>query len=424
MPSKATLSFSHRRIRAELHQSLCEPLRPGRVRNRTLQLRGIGDQRGFTLVELLVVMAIIGILIAVLLPAVQAARESARMMQCANNIKQLGLAVLNYESAKKKLPYSSTWYVKSRTKLVENIANNPWFSNFHNSDGNSLYKNWVIDILPFIEGQTLLSSFDLSQPISAPVNAAGRKTPLAVMLCPSDPNNQVLFSGIRDGAPIELNSFGDNWARGDYAANGALGFMSAISWSDWSCAGPASIVAPGWGNRYLRGVMGANASVRLKDVSDGTSKTLMLGEIRAGVVSFDCRGTWAMSGSPSALWAHGYHGDDNGPNEIEPNFHEDDSLGCPYVQAAVGGARLNGAWKLSAVMRMGCSADDWANWQQTCRSMHHAGVNVCLADGSVRFISDFIERGTDNFQPNGESLGVWDKLNLSADGETIEAGQF
>ena len=324
------------------------------------------------------------------------------------------------------MPWGGTWYRVSGGKLVLDVTG----TGAKPLNGSVLYKNWVIDALPFIEGKTVQLSFDLSQPISAAVNSAGRSTPLAIMLCPSDPNNQTPFSGIGNGAPGETSSLGGTynsstdrpWARGNYAANGALGFMSNVH-GVWSCAGPANSSAPGWGNRYLKGVMGANSSLSIKQIRDGTSKTLMIGEIRAGVVSFDCRGTWAMSGGPSGLWAHGYHGDCNGPNHVDPGFKEDDSWACPYIQSAIGGT--NSAKQLSAVLGMGCSSDDWPNWQQTCRSTHNGGVNVCLADGSVRFVSNYIDLGTDVGTPNSpNNLGIWDKLNLSSDGETISTTQF
>jgi prepilin-type N-terminal cleavage/methylation domain-containing protein/prepilin-type processing-associated H-X9-DG protein len=384
-------------------------------------------RRGFTLVELLVVIAIIGILIALLLPAIQAAREAARRVQCSNNIKQAGLAVLNYESARKQFPWGSTWYTVQSGKLTPNIVKNPWFTGGgHSFPGDQLYKNWVVDALPFIEGKTVQLSFDLTQPISALVNAAGRNTALTIMLCPSDPFNQVPFAAKGNGAPSELSSMGGTWGdlvkdrpwrRGNYGANGGLGYMAARGGGD-SEAGPPTQQAPGWADRFQRGVMGANISVTLKQIKDGTSKTLMLAEIRAGVTSFDCRGTWAMSGSPSATWADGYNGDCNGPNSIDPGFYEDDSAGCPFVQGAVGGAK-----KLSTIYRMGCSGDDWANWQGACRSTHNGGVNICLCDGSVRFITDYIQTGLRSGS-YPRDLGIWDKLNLSMDGETIQSNQF
>jgi prepilin-type N-terminal cleavage/methylation domain-containing protein/prepilin-type processing-associated H-X9-DG protein len=391
--------------------------------------------RGFTLVELLVVIAIIGILIAILLPAIQAAREAARRTQCASNIRQAGIAILNYESAQKKLPYGSTWYIKNGTKNVENIVSNPWFTGGGGTSsvsGAQLYKHWVVDVLPYLEGKTIQQTMDLTQPISALVNARGRGTPLGSMLCPSDPYNQVPFSGNGNGAPGELSSFGGTfgdttrdipWGRGNYACNGGLGFMGNTGSADDS-AGPPSPKAPAWGNKYYRGVMGANTSLTLKQITDGTSKTLLIGEIRAGVVSFDCRGTWAMSGGPSSLWAFGYDGDCNGPNHVDGGHYEDDSAGCPFIQDLYGGHGRGavGTLYLSVKLTMGCSSDDWSNWQQTCRSTHMGGVNICLCDGSVRWVSDFVETGTQGTPPG--CLGVWDKLSLSTDGETISTNQF
>src|SRR5215208_5873744 len=122
-------------------------------------------QKGFTLVELLVVIAIIGILVALLLPAIQAAREAARRSQCQNNMKQLGLAVLNFESGKKVLPSSKR---PLGTTTAPRIA------------GLTL-------LLPYFEEGAKLSQFDLSQNWSKAINFPIVSSPIATLLCPTDP---------------------------------------------------------------------------------------------------------------------------------------------------------------------------------------------------------------------------------------------
>jgi prepilin-type N-terminal cleavage/methylation domain-containing protein/prepilin-type processing-associated H-X9-DG protein len=359
--------------------------------------------RGFTLIELLVVITIIGILIALLLPAVQSAREAGRRVQCLNNLKQLGLALSNFHSATKRFPPSSVWKYKGKLDLI-NVG-------LENNGG--LAENWVILILPQLEQRSLRATFDLTKPIPDPANSKPRGTPMSVMLCPSDAFNQTPFNGKASGLTSNL---GDGWARGNYAANASLGYLGPGDRVGVTGAGQGTnFNGGGWGNRWLRGIMGANAALRIEDIRDGASKTILLAEIRAGVITQDSRGIWAMSGGcPSSLWAYGYASDDNGLNcNVPPG---DDPLACTEIQAAVGGA--------TRLIRMGmtCSARNEPNWQQGPRSMHTGGVNVCLADGSVRFISDYIELGTPGTPPG--CLGVWDKLNLSNDGQLIDGRKF
>jgi prepilin-type N-terminal cleavage/methylation domain-containing protein/prepilin-type processing-associated H-X9-DG protein len=361
---------------------------------------------GFTLVELLVVITIIGILVGLLLPAVQATREAARLVQCASNIRQLGLALSNFHSARGKFPPSSIWRVNGRLDL----------SNIEQRNSSQLNENWVILILPHIEEQTLRKSFDLTKPIPNTANAAARGRQVSIMLCPSDAYNSKPFDG---AVSTSTNQMGSNWARGNYAANASLGYM----WhgdgdaDDFSGIGRGGAVADGggWGDRYKCGVMGANIALRIKDIHDGASKTILLAEIRAGLLAQDTRGIWAMSGAcPSALWGDGYATGDNGPNCA--SSQGDDMPTCSEVQAAMGGA--------TRVIRLGmsCWTREPNDREQGARSMHLGGVNVCLCDGSVRFISDFVQLGTPGTPP--ACLGIWDKLKLSNDGAVLDANRF
>ncbi len=134
----------------------------------------------FTLVELLVVIAIIGILIGLLLPAVQAAREAARRMKCANNLKQIGLALHNYVDVNQALPAAWRGY------------------DDHNPDKPCVYGEpgwgWAAAILPFMENANLADLADLDEPVAADVNETARVTFLAMYRCPSDSNSQQTFT--------------------------------------------------------------------------------------------------------------------------------------------------------------------------------------------------------------------------------------
>jgi prepilin-type N-terminal cleavage/methylation domain-containing protein len=340
-----------------------------------VRLRG----RGFTLVELLVVIAIIGILIALMLPAVQSAREAARRLQCQNHLKQLGVAVLNYESSHQILPPSATFPVLPPDVDTTTVH----------------WRNWVIMILPFIEQEALHDSFNFSVPISDAANRQQRGTPLAAMLCPSD--------GGSKREPFGSSGEGDNWARGNYGANGSLGAYHT-SWRP--AAGPT---APRWNDRWSRGVMGVNASVTMGDIKDGTSQTIMLEELRTGLAAADRRGVWALSGpGSSSVWMHGSD-DAVGPNCCAGA--SDNIAGCGDIIAAVGQDTLD---RECMTCCNGCSST-----QAGPRSQHVEGIYVCMCDGSVRFISRFVEMGTSwDIDPN--DFLTWQRLNASADRLTID----
>ena len=154
----------------------------------------------FTLVELLVVIAIIGILVALLLPAVQAAREAARRIQCTNQLKQLGLAALNYEQASGILPPSGLFDVRPITGSKEKLAN-VW-------GGQQL--SWVVLLLPWLEEQPLADRFDLSLSVSRQQTDPQSEI-IGSLLCPSD-----TASGLQYVLPGFPNS--TTFAKGNYAA--------------------------------------------------------------------------------------------------------------------------------------------------------------------------------------------------------------
>jgi prepilin-type N-terminal cleavage/methylation domain-containing protein/prepilin-type processing-associated H-X9-DG protein len=349
---------------------------------------------GFTLVELLIVIAIIGILVVLLLPAVQSAREAARRLKCKNNLKQLAMGVRQYEVRWRRDPPASHW---------DRVSGN----DIDTKNNSKLSETWVIMLLPYIEQQPLYDAFDRTRWLTAPENRFARGVELDIMLCPSDSHNRVKYSDPR----YDFNSnHGDNWARGNYGANATLGFQSdSAHCGDYGTGGSGCGAWPtskGWKDSRIRGVMGANASVSSAEVRDGTTSTIMLAELRAGVTAYDVRGTWAFPGAgASALWAHGYVGDSNGPNCA--NVYSDDTAGCAMIQDAVGGPVA------AQLLGMSCytGTSSAPNRQATARSMHVGGVHVAFCDGSVHFINDYVDVSN-----SINRMSVWDRLCLSIDG--------
>lgn len=341
---------------------------------------------GFTLVELLVVIAIIGILVALLLPAIQAAREAARRATCQNNLKNLALAMLTYENAKKGLPPATSalpndgeaWNTidTGSADLVHSIEHD--FS-------------WIVRILPQIEEQGLADRFkqDKNQKYDEPENdliAAGNPQAAqpGVLLCPSDSSQGRLYTS------TAANSYGLTFGKANYVA-----YVS-----------PVHVVC-------MRTHPGAltNEPTKMSWLTDGSTKTLMLTEIRTRDNPRDSRGVWAATWTGGSVIAYDMHpanatgsaaeggcgasphtrnmryvpfiypGIDSLTPNSQPSGNADKIHECPVADS--NNARLE---------NMPCDADNGTWTAVAPRSNHPGGVLATHCDGSGTWINDDIDQ--------------------------------
>ncbi|MEO1497832.1 MAG: DUF1559 domain-containing protein [Planctomycetota bacterium] len=255
---------------------------------------------GFTLVELLVVIAIIGILVSMLLPAVQAARESARRSICSNSLRQLGLAALNYESVNQRLPPG---YLATNINFLKPIVES-------DAAGSHQMTGVFTFLLPYLEATSVADEFsaDLTlgpdaydQSYNDLVSAwTAAQTHLSVLLCPSvEPEPPQI--GYMDkvyaryvGGNHRMFSYGWDPAAGDMGQTHYLGCTGV-----WGWMGPTLQFDMGFGNQSvsdeLIGVFSVRSKTRLAQVTDGTSKTIMFGEAPGTI------GTGIPTGDGSAV---------------------------------------------------------------------------------------------------------------------------
>jgi prepilin-type N-terminal cleavage/methylation domain-containing protein/prepilin-type processing-associated H-X9-DG protein len=317
----------------------------------------------FTLVELLVVITIIGILIALLLPAVQAARESARQMQCTNHLKQVGLAAMNHESAFKRFPTNGWGWV---------WIGDPDRGNDHRQPG-----GWIFNLLPYME-QPSLHDLQLGKAYGSTerLNAATQmiQTPLPGLMCPSRRNAALFPAGDDDPAQKQMrytNQF-EKLARSDYAGNGGTVWTCANSYDDsFKGTGPrdltegdsaAWIVNLGKIASHATGIFFVGSEIKMSDISDGTSFTLLFGE---KYINYDDY----------------VNGQDDGDNESMYSGEVDDIT--RWTSFAEGTAPMT-------------PRQDRAGYPyaQYFGSAHAGGCNFTLCDGSARYISYTIDAET------------------------------
>jgi prepilin-type N-terminal cleavage/methylation domain-containing protein len=352
----------------------------------------IAQKSGFTMIELIVVIAIIGLLAALLLPAVQAAREAARATQCFNNLRQLGVAFHNYHDSHSCLPPAVIWNGGPGEPLGAGvIAVGPidrvalGYSPTNGPD--RVLANWAVLLLSQLDQQNAYDKLDLNKPIDDPVNAAVRETSLSVMLCPSDaynakPYQRALLAGAASGHA---------YARGNYAFNGGPDRQCYLSAS--GCKDGFHVADPDLLNKNMvvwgSGIGGINKSFRLRDFPAGTTCMTAIDEIRAGIDPIDPRGVWAlgMVGSSITCCQGIYNlGNTGPPNNLSPNA--DDIVGCSALITKYGlsDLTLKGMPCKSFVV----NGNELSN-QATSRTMHPMGVHILMLDGSAHYISENID---------------------------------
>jgi prepilin-type N-terminal cleavage/methylation domain-containing protein/prepilin-type processing-associated H-X9-DG protein len=309
--------------------------------------------RAFTLIELLVVIAIIAILIGLLLPAVQKVREAAARMSCSNNLKQLGLAMHNYEGAHSAFPQGRNQW----PKVVSAPAR----------------------LLAFVEQDNLQKLVSYDGTLTDAQNVAASKTRVGLFVCPSDQRN---------GQVPGLADFGTN-----YVACNGLGVTL-----DASGAITSYSTIPNGNGIFVQ------IPVKIGDILDGTSNTAAFSETTLGA-----GGT--MSGPPTdprfaILEVAG--GNDPTPSDCNAgNGTWVSTRGGQWINGHFGNTLYNHYYPPNPVGKWDCGNASHNKALSTARSFHSGGVNLLLADGSVRFVRDSID------------LASWRGLSTRAGGEVL-----
>ncbi|MBI3862305.1 MAG: DUF1559 domain-containing protein [Planctomycetia bacterium] len=326
--------------------------------------------RGFTLIELLVVIAIIAVLVSLLLPAVQQARESARRTQCKNNLKQIGLAIMNYESGMSCLP-------TSRYK-PDTCISSPYNPANTSCAITAAFSSWPQTVLPYLDQGGLQNAYNFNVPWWDPLNYGAVHTQVSVFYCPSTPSAGNLYDPVWGPAGDAANSVGQP----SWAAAGDYGSTNEIKSAFYTGNGLPDLTKT---NLLLtQGVLQKSVKAVLKDITDGTSNTIMVCE---------------TSGKPEAwvfsrvMTASGY-----AASNSKAKAKITVSGGNYYNQAGTGWADPDAGFSLDGTTRavdptgftIGGPVVINATNVSEAYSFHAGGCQGVFADGSVRFLNQNI----------------------------------
>lgn len=345
------------------------------------------SRRGFTLIELLVVIAIIAVLIALLLPAVQAAREAARRTQCVNNLKQMGLAMANYESSYGCFPFGAI----TRTYV------NPFSTT--TCDTNYAWNHTMfLYIAPFIEQGNAFNGVNFSGSWASVRNVTSLKSKISAYICPSD----TPATPAPDTYPPYTQS--------SYAA--VAGNVELLRYKTYHMypGNPTPATTYDQDCNYLMqdGIYGINKVTKLSNITDGLSNTMAVGETSR----FKNDPASDATGTPNIwnFWTNAaWYGDSFGNGSSRPNGF---AYTVPKLNAS---ANITSVYPFIDNLGPLYWKNDplaWTYGQFGFRSNHPGGGNFVFADGSVKFIKQTI------------NIATYNALGSKANGEVISADQY
>ena len=334
--------------------------------------------RGVTLVELLVIISVILIVTALLLPAVQAAREAARRANCSSNLRQLSSAVISYHDIHGSFPLGEMLLYDSRY-MNSSSKCSPWIED----------KSYLISILPLIEQNNLYNHYNMDVTVYGYENRTTIGSTISVFSCPSDVMSGVRRSGHPLARLIPLtvtdSTTVEEVASTSYAGCHSSGIILAFPEPPLNCR-----VSPARA-RAANGCITDVGPISIASVIDGTSHTLLIAE----------KATSTLLPFQSLVEALG------------ANYFEESGW---WFSGAMGDSLFTSFYPPNAYLRT--SPMTHHAWTWSASSLHPGGINVAMGDGSVRFVKESIESLIPNAK-QGIVGGVWQKLATRNGGEVM-----